>query len=437
MLRLTSLAFCNKIHRFVINFSVRNNHDWSEENDLFPDEEPELPNRADMLRMEKEHRQFVKQKILQKKNFPMPKEAFVLTWEALEQMRFLNREFPEEWTIERLTESFPVSRHAAIKILKSGRSRPSQTEIIRHNRIVQRNLEALRSGNVEGNELLMNTMRSLTESNKINLLNNSEGAKGLPMPTKEQSYPDMNKELSFEEKLAQLRVRPFTSILAKYNRLQPKATLKEHDENAKVMIDSPKTENMVNQKQYIDGNSKFGQRSASYDSSRSEYSKTQKLPEETSLFGNLPRSKADHSSISKLDASPRIEYGDLNMEEYTTSSSSSSSRISQLEDSQRSRSPVSSKSRSHHIQQNSSYDTDIYDSETMSISDIGSDNLQRLYSEEEDENTVSSNIRNSSTKKYLSRKEKKELQGTKVQQLPSSKTWDELALYGTGKKIGY
>ncbi|XP_033749854.1 uncharacterized protein LOC117334373 [Pecten maximus] len=455
MLRLKPLVCCNQISRFVVNISIRNNHKWFEDDEFLLDEEPELPTRADITRMQKQNRQFVKQKIIQKKNFPMPKEAFVLTWEAMEQMRFLNKEFPEEWTLDRITESFPVSRHAAVRILKTRRSKPTEADIIKHNSIVKMNLEALKSGDVDGNELLANTLRSLTEDNRLSLLSNSGGVKGLPMPTSEQSYPNIDEELSFEEQVAQLRVRPFTSILAKYNRLIPDTSSKQQSKDAKVMLPSTTTQNKGKKRNNFDKNSKSEnlQRSNSCDSSRSDYRKTSRsksdnLPGELN-FADLPRTKSSDSPKSKFDDLPRLEYGDLPRREYGSSSQvrlsnssksphedspkSESNLSPRTEDSLRSRSHVSSRSKSH-FQENLSYDDIV--SELPSLRDIGSDSMESLYSKQEDDNVVNYENRSSSNKKYLSRKEKKELQKTKIQQLPSSKTWDEMALYGTGKKLG-
>ncbi|XP_062396455.1 neugrin [Sardina pilchardus] len=42
-----------------------------------------------------------------------------LTWEAIEQIRFLKRESPEEWTIERLAEGFSVTPDEISRILHS------------------------------------------------------------------------------------------------------------------------------------------------------------------------------------------------------------------------------------------------------------------------------------------------------------------------------
>ncbi|KAM3663188.1 neugrin [Ammospiza maritima maritima] len=43
----------------------------------------------------------------------------VLTWQAMEQLRFLRRELPEEWPLERLAEGFGVSTDVVRRVLRS------------------------------------------------------------------------------------------------------------------------------------------------------------------------------------------------------------------------------------------------------------------------------------------------------------------------------
>ncbi|NXX39140.1 NGRN protein, partial [Tricholaema leucomelas] len=46
-----------------------------------------------------------------------------LTWQAMEQMRFLRQELPEEWPLERLAQGFGVSLDVVRRVLRS-KSRP-------------------------------------------------------------------------------------------------------------------------------------------------------------------------------------------------------------------------------------------------------------------------------------------------------------------------
>lgn len=42
-----------------------------------------------------------------------------LTWQAMEQLRFLRRELPEEWPLERLAQGFGVGTDAVRRVLRS------------------------------------------------------------------------------------------------------------------------------------------------------------------------------------------------------------------------------------------------------------------------------------------------------------------------------
>ncbi|OWF35251.1 uncharacterized protein LOC110443166 [Mizuhopecten yessoensis] len=518
MLTLTSglrslTSSYSRLSRFVVNISVRKNNNWlEEEEEAFLDEDPEVFGRSDMARMENEHRKFVKQNILKRKNFPMPKEAPILTWEAMEQMKFLNKEFPEEWTLDKITESFPVSRFTAVRILKSGEIWTEQ-KVIKYNQKVQNNLEALQKGNVEGNERLTNVLNSLTASNKMSLLSNCGGLKGLPMPTNEHSYSDLPKEPSFKEQLAQLRVNPFTSILAKYNRLEPVTAEKEKGETkTQKMLHAPKSQHTGKERSPYgekskscdsprspygnDPRSKFGNslnvKSKSGDSSRVEYGTTLKSRSDTiprTKFSDSPRSKFDDSPRSKYGDLPRLKSADLPRSQYGDSSRSKLghaspraqfsdlpkskfvnspkipygsspklgiddlSEIHDLENDDLTKSEISNlfKSGTHdsskskiggdsimtsksHVSSRSKSQYDESCSNLPSMMDIGSDSVERLYMDQEQGDAVQSEITNSPAKTYLSRKEKKKLQQAKTQELPSSKTWDLMALQGTGIK---
>ncbi|NXX72225.1 NGRN protein, partial [Spizella passerina] len=54
----------------------------------------------------------------------------VLTWQAMEQLRFLRRELPEEWPLERLAEGFGVSTDVVRRVLRS-RGGPSPQRRLR------------------------------------------------------------------------------------------------------------------------------------------------------------------------------------------------------------------------------------------------------------------------------------------------------------------
>ncbi|NXD31941.1 NGRN protein, partial [Spelaeornis formosus] len=57
----------------------------------------------------------------------------VLTWQAMEQLRFLRQELPEEWPLERLAQGFGVSTDVVRRVLRS-RGCPSPHRRLRQDR---------------------------------------------------------------------------------------------------------------------------------------------------------------------------------------------------------------------------------------------------------------------------------------------------------------
>lgn len=49
-----------------------------------------------------------------------------LTWDAMEQIRYLKQEQPEEWTVERLAEGFSVSPDVILRVLRSKFTAPPE-----------------------------------------------------------------------------------------------------------------------------------------------------------------------------------------------------------------------------------------------------------------------------------------------------------------------
>lgn len=89
-------------------------------------------------------------KIIERKYYKKPQETGLLTWDAKEQIRFLHNEYPNEWTIDRLAESFPTSREGVIKILKSRFQPKSLAEIVKHDERVQNHWKELQDGKSKG-----------------------------------------------------------------------------------------------------------------------------------------------------------------------------------------------------------------------------------------------------------------------------------------------
>lgn len=128
-------------------------------------------------------RKIVKFKTIQRKHFRPEKELNLLTWNAKEQMRYLHKEFPEEWTAERLAQSFPVSEEAVKKVVKSKERPRTWRELIKHDERVRKNWLALRDVDPEksGGPIQAKYME-LADSGKLGLLCHGDGFPGLQQP---------------------------------------------------------------------------------------------------------------------------------------------------------------------------------------------------------------------------------------------------------------
>lgn len=91
--------------------------------DEIPLEESELEDVEDKIQavIDKEIklRQKVKYHIIRRKMTPPGPPERKLTWDAMEKIRYLKQEQPEEWTVERLAEGFSVSKDVIFRVLRS------------------------------------------------------------------------------------------------------------------------------------------------------------------------------------------------------------------------------------------------------------------------------------------------------------------------------
>ncbi|ELU07824.1 hypothetical protein CAPTEDRAFT_193197 [Capitella teleta] len=117
----------------------------------------------------------VKRKIIQRKYFKEPQEMNLLTWDAKEQIRYLHAEFPDEWGVDQLAESFPVSPEGVVRLLKSKWVPRNLQDLIKHDKRVQDNWKALKSGygttNIAKEDLA-----------KYQLMAHASGIASLPQP---------------------------------------------------------------------------------------------------------------------------------------------------------------------------------------------------------------------------------------------------------------
>ncbi|XP_072306159.1 neugrin [Eucyclogobius newberryi] len=87
------------------------------------DEEFELEEVEDKIQRvvdtEVKRQKTVKYHILRRQMTPRGPPERKLTWEAIEEIRYLNREQPEEWTVNRLAEGFAVSKDDIFRVLRN------------------------------------------------------------------------------------------------------------------------------------------------------------------------------------------------------------------------------------------------------------------------------------------------------------------------------
>ena len=65
---------------------------------------------------EAERKKIEKRRIIEKKVYPKPTNPSLLTWMEKEMIRYLHRMDPEEWSYERLSESFPATTAVIHKV---------------------------------------------------------------------------------------------------------------------------------------------------------------------------------------------------------------------------------------------------------------------------------------------------------------------------------
>ncbi|KAL3866788.1 hypothetical protein ACJMK2_044057 [Sinanodonta woodiana] len=135
-------------------------------------------------RYEKQQRKWLKNKIIEKKYFSPPKETSLLTWNAMEQIRYLNREYPDEWTPEKLSKSFPISPNGVIQLVKSKFFFKTEEEIIKHDQRIRWKWSELRSQLKRGIEFVDSDYRRLLEGGHLSYIMNAGGMPSLPMPPK-------------------------------------------------------------------------------------------------------------------------------------------------------------------------------------------------------------------------------------------------------------
>lgn len=89
----------------------------------FEDEDPDMDDVDDKVQAvfseERRRQRTVKYHIVKRQLTESGAPERRLSWEAMEQIRYLKQELPEEWTIDRLAEGFSVHRDVILRVLRS------------------------------------------------------------------------------------------------------------------------------------------------------------------------------------------------------------------------------------------------------------------------------------------------------------------------------
>ncbi|KAK5863466.1 hypothetical protein PBY51_000495 [Eleginops maclovinus] len=116
--RFASKEF-NKAHSHVrrdkvSNRSQRDSEEMSDEE--LEDVEDKL---QDLFHEQKKKQKTVKYHILRRQMTPPGAPQRKLTWDAIEQIKYLKQEHPDEWTVERLAEGYSVTTDVIRRVLRS------------------------------------------------------------------------------------------------------------------------------------------------------------------------------------------------------------------------------------------------------------------------------------------------------------------------------
>lgn len=123
------------------------------------EEDPEVSYDADFSQLHVSHAKHEKEMALQKeqlkyytirsKYFKSEKMPNFLTWAEKEQIRYLNKTEPKDWTPERLAESFPAVEDVIIKVLKAKWTPTNMKRIQKHDENVKRNWELFKANEIK------------------------------------------------------------------------------------------------------------------------------------------------------------------------------------------------------------------------------------------------------------------------------------------------
>ncbi|KAK7010938.1 hypothetical protein BgiMline_002578 [Biomphalaria glabrata] len=140
---------------------------------------------------------YARAKTIERKFFKKPDPPNLLTWSAKEQIRFLHEQYPEEWTVEKLADSFPVDKACIKKVLTSRLRLHREEDIAQHDLEVQKNWTDLKVA-IESGQQDNDIYSNLKNINNETLISNASGISYCPLPP---------------IKKKQLKIGPFSSIV--------------------------------------------------------------------------------------------------------------------------------------------------------------------------------------------------------------------------------
>ena len=147
----------------------------------------------DMRRRKRIKLAIIKKKINQIENGLDANRNFnnLLTWDAKEQIKYLNLNEPEVWTVEKICDTFPITEESCKKLLKSKWSPKTLDELCRHDEFVLENWKRLaKEEDMEPGGPAINVYEELKRQNKINLIKFAAGIPGVYFERKAQVYSD-------------------------------------------------------------------------------------------------------------------------------------------------------------------------------------------------------------------------------------------------------
>jgi len=145
------------------------------------------------FKIDEEYRRHIaRKKIIEKKLFPKPPNPPLLTWMEKEMIKYLHKKDPVEWSVARLSESFPATTDVIIKVLRS-QSRMDSKSINRYNLEVVKNWKLLSKGKLDLEPHYVKHLKAgsktlgLTTGEKTlveqEILINSNKSRALPKPS--------------------------------------------------------------------------------------------------------------------------------------------------------------------------------------------------------------------------------------------------------------